>query len=285
MYMLKKLYEIVEMPNGIKMMSILPINETGVAEAYCSIRDNPLGHSEGDCGPFSCNIYKKLGAENGIKDFEICCEALVISPRHVITNRLTAITNKVRVVDKQTLDGYDIYDEPTAPRADGLITSSPDVTLFHYAADCAICLFLDPVKKVTGCLHASWKGSLLGIFEAEIQHFKSEFKSDPKDIIAVLLPSISVEYFEVGTECAEQFEQAGYGEFIDYSTYDKPHVDLPKVNQKLLLNCGLRQENVHVIDDLCTYHDEKLFHSFRRGPITSDGLHLNGMNGYFIHLK
>lgn len=51
---------------------------------------------------------------------------------------------------------------------------------------------------------------MLGTFEAAIHHFELEFKSNPKDIIAVLLPSVSVEYFEVGTECAEQFEQAGH---------------------------------------------------------------------------
>lgn len=284
-HMSKQIYEIVTMPNGLRMMSILPINNTGVAKAYCTVKDNQIGYSKGSCGPFSCNIYKKHGLENGIKDFHLCCDALGILPSQVITNRLTASTNKVRVVDEQSLIGYDIFDEPSAPRADGLITDSNQITLFHYASDCAICMFLDPVKKICGCIHASWRGSLIGIIEEEVKSFRMKYGSKLENIIAVLMPSISVDAFEVGIECAKQFERAGFDECVDYSSYGKPHVDFPKVNHKILLNCGLKPENVYAIDDLCTYHNEDLFHSFRRGPIDEKGDHLNGINGYFIKLK
>ena len=97
--MVRKLYEIVEMPNGLKMMAVLPINETGIAEAYATVRDNPLlGTSKGYSGYFSANLYKKLGVEEGCQDFRTACEALGISDRQVITNRLTAFTDIVRNV-------------------------------------------------------------------------------------------------------------------------------------------------------------------------------------------
>lgn len=280
--MQKKIYEIVEMPNGLKMMSILPINATGIAEAYCTVRNNPMGFSEGTCGPFYCNIYKKLGLDNGIKDFKLCCDALNVRPDHVITNRLTALTSIVRNVDETTLIGYDILDEVNAPRADGLVTDSTDVCLFNYAADCAIIMFVDPKTHVIGSLHASWKGSLLGIIENEIQSFKDNYNSKTEDIIAVVMPSIGIESFEVGVDCAEQFIQAGFAEFVDSTSFEKPHVDLSKVNRAILKKCGLIDENIYVIDDLCTYRDAEIFHSFRRGPIDEEGRHLNGMNGYFI---
>lgn len=279
---MQKIYEIVEMPNGLKMMSILPIKATGIAEAYCTIRDNPMGFSEGTCGPFSCNIYKKLGLANGIKDFNLCCDALNVHPDHVITNRLTALTNIVRNVDETTLIGYDILDEVNAPRADGLVTDSTNICLFNYAADCAIIMFVDPKTRVIGSLHASWKGSLLGIIENEIQSFKKNYNSKAEDIIAVVMPSIGIESFEVGIDCAEQFIQAGFAEFVDSTSFEKPHVDLSKVNRAILKKCGLIDENIYVIDDLCTYRDAEIFHSFRRGPIDEEGRHLNGMNGYFI---
>ena len=278
-------YKTVEMPNGITMLSILPINETGIAEAYCTIRNNEMGNSKNECGPFSCNIYKKFGLENGIKDFLLCCDALSVDSSSVVTNRLTAFTNIVRDVDEDSLIGYDIFDEPNAPRADGLITNSSYVTLYLYAADCAICFFLDPKKKVCGCLHASWKGSLLGIFEAEIDKFCDKYKSSTNDIIAVLAPSIGYDAFEVGAECADQFINKGFSKYVDYKTNEKLHVNLPEVNKQILLNCGLKKENVYVIDDLCTFKDDYYFHSYRRGPISKEGLHLNGMNGYFIKLK
>ena len=282
--MVRKLYEIVKMPNGLKMMAVLPINETGIAEAYATVRDNPLlGVSKGDSGPFSANLYKKLGVEEGCQDFRTACEALGISDRQVITNRLTAITDIVRTVDASDLVGFDVYDEPACPRADGLVTTDNRITLFNYAADCAITFMVDPVKKIIGSHHASWRGSLKGIFENEVKAF-IDLGSNPKDIIAVVMPSIGKDSFEIGEDAALLFEEAGYGRFVDYTSYEKAHADLPAMNRFILIKSGLKEENVFVIDDQDTFTDLN-WHSFRRGPIDAEGRHLNGQNGYFIKLK
>lgn len=278
----KKIYEIVEM-NGLKMMRINPICDTGVAEAYTSIR-SANGNSKGPCGTFNPNLYKVYGRDNGgIQDFQLGCEAIGASYKKVITNRLTAITDKVRCVTADDLNGYDIYDEVAAPRADGLVTNDENVCLFNYAADCAIAFLVDPVKKVCGSCHASWKGSLLGIFEREIDAFVNEYGSNKKDIICVVCPSIGIENFEVDSDVAQQFVETGFGECVDFNSYEKPHVDLPKVNRQILLNYGLSEENVYVIDDMDTVRNEEYWHSFRRGPIV-EGKHLNGQNGYWIKL-
>lgn len=283
--MSRKLYEIAEMPNGLRMMSILPINETGAALAYATVRENPvMGASKGHSGDFSPNLYKQLGVEEGRQDFRTACAALGISDREVISNRLNAITDIVRNVDKSDLNGYDIYDEPSAPRADGLITADRDITLFTYAADCAIAFMADPVKKIVGSCHASWRGSLKGIFESEVKAF-TEQGSDKKDIITVLMPSIGKASFEIGNDAAAMFEEAGCGGFVDYTSYDKPHADLPALNRHILIEkAGLAEENVYVIDDQDTFVDGHIWHSFRRGPVDESGCHLNGTNGYFIKL-
>lgn len=283
--MSKKIYEIVEMPNGIKMMKVLPIADTGLADAYATLRNSPGGVSKGDCGPFSTNLYKKLGLEEGCEDFRTACDAIGISDREVITNRLTAITDKVRIVSSKDLVNYDIYDEPAAPRADGLVTTDNSIALFNFAADCAVCVMLDPKpsRPIIGSLHASCRGSLLGIFQNQVKTFV-ELGSNPKDIIAVVFPSIGVANYEVGEEVAQMFDEVGYGDFIDRISFDKPHADLPCMNKHILLSCGLKESNVYIMDDTDTFSDSDMWHSYRRGPII-DGKHLNGMNGYFIKLK
>ncbi len=282
--MSNKIYEIVTMPNGLRMMALLPINQTGLARAYYTLRDNPMGHSTGTCGPFSCNIYKKYGLENGIKDFHLCCDALGVPAERMVTNRLTAATNIVRAVDESSLVGYDIFDEPAAPRADGLITDTKGICLYNYAADCAIVVFLDPKKRVIGSLHASWKCSLLGIIENQVRALQTTYGCDVNDLIAVLLPSIGVEHFAVGQDCAEQFAAAGFADCVDLTNYATPHVDLPAVNTAILHRCGLAPHNIYVVDDLCSYRDEQLLHSYCRGPLSENGAHLNGLNGCFIVL-
>lgn len=284
-----KLYEIITCPNGIKMMSILPINATGVAEAYISIRSNPLGNSKGlPYGDLNCaGFFKKLGTEKSIADFKLCCEAIGVAPTSVTANRLIYFTDIVREVDSSCLDGSTIYEASDLPHADGLITDDPNVTLFNYAADCAVIMFVSPKHRIAGSLHAAWKGSLCGIIENEVEAFRKKIGSDISDLTAVLCPCISQEHFEVGEEVAERFIDAGFEKHVDRTSYKKPHINLYGVNKSILLKCGLAQNNIYVIDDLCTVRNEEYFHSYRRGPLdpSEPSRHLNGQNGYFLKLK
>lgn len=278
-------YRIVTNSN-VEMIEVTPINCTGIAEAYCSTRHG--GVSEGSTASMSVNIYKKYDVEAGQENFRIFCNAIGVDPNSVITNRLIYGTDVVRCVDSSDL--IDIYDEPKAPHADGLVTNDPSITLFLYAADCAIVQFVDVKKRVVACCHAGWKGSLCGIIGNTVDAMKNNYGCSVEDIVAVILPSIGQCCFEVGEEVAVQFRDAGFSEHIDESK-DKPHINLFGVNAEILKKSGLKENNIHKID-LCTYCHEELFHSFRRGPIeiriNSDDktsqVHLNGMNGMFIRL-
>lgn len=281
----EKIYETVTMHNGLKMLSALPINNTGIAEAYYTIRDNQLGNSKGDCAPFSCNIYKKLGVDEGIKDFRLCCDAMRINPDTVVSSRLTYATNEVKNIKKEDLQSYDIFDEPSAPHCDGIITAEKGITIFTYAADCVLINFVDVKKKVIGACHCSWGTTLKGIVQSEVESFTKQYSSNTSDIIAFIWPGISKELFEVGNECSDKFIEAGFSQFIDTTSYAKPHIDLQAVNKHILLSCGLDEKNIYVLNELCTMRDKKLFHSYRRGPINPETkVHLNGMNGCFIRL-
>lgn len=59
--------------------------------------------------------------------------------------------------------------------------------------------------------------------------------------------------------------------------------DLFGVNKTILINAGIDVNNISTID-LCTCSREDLFHSYRRGPVDDNGIHLNGMNGMFLKL-
>lgn len=265
---------------GLKMLEITPINTTGIAEAYTTVR-SAKGYSTGSFGTFSCNIYKEFGLENGIKDFELFCHSIDIDPKTVVTNRLTAFTNIVRKVDEN--DIINIYDEALAPRADGLITNSKQITLYNYQADCSIIHLLDIENRAIGSLHASWKGSLNGIIQNTVEAMIDAYGTNPQNIIAVINPTIAGCCFEVGEEVANKFLEQGFRSFI-LTEYIKPHIDLFGVNRKILQSCNIPNENIYTVD-LCTHCNSDLFHSYRRGPIDENGKHLNGMNGCFIRLK
>lgn len=93
-----------------------------------------------------------------------------------------------------------VVDERTpvpVPAVDGLITASPQVCLGIYVADCCAVYLVDPVKRVIGLLHSGRKGSELGITAAAVERMRSEFGSDPADIIVQLSPCIRPPNYEV----------------------------------------------------------------------------------------
>lgn len=265
--------------NGIRMIEFSSIDSTGVAEAFFTTRDG--GVSTGYCGSMNCNIYKKYDIENGRENFRLVCKALNIDPEMVITNRLIYFTDIVRCVSKK--DIINIYDESVSFRADGLVTDDPDITLYLYAADCAIILLVDRKKRVIGALHAGWKGSLIPIIENTVEAMCNNYGCHSENIIAQICPSIRQCCFETGEDVAEQFANAGFANYIQRID-GKPHIDLNGVNVKHLIKTGIKPENIHNVD-ICTCCHPELFHSYRRGPVNEKGIHLNGMNGVFIHLK
>ena len=259
------------------MIEILPITVTGAAEAYCSTRDG--GVSKGTTAHMNLNIYKNLDIPNGRINLKLFSNAIGTDTDRLITNRLIYGTDIVRRVT--SADIIDIFDEPLAPHADGLVTDDPPVTLYMYAADCAVIQFVDPVRRVIGCCHAGWKGTMSGIIENTVLTMHQYYGCDYEDIVGVILPSIGKCCFEVGEDVARQFDHAGYSLFVDRSG-EKPHVDLFAANAENLLRAGLMPRNIHSID-LCTCCHNELFHSYRKGPI-DNGIHMNGMNGMFIRL-
>lgn len=264
---------------GIKMLELSAINNTGVAQAYFTTRHG--GISTGTYASMNCNIYKKLDIENGCENFKLACKALKINDRMVITNRLKYCTDIVRCVTKA--DVVDIYNEPLAAHADGLVTNDADIALFFYAADCSVISLVDAKKRVIGGIHAGWKGCLVPIIENTVAAMCDNYGCKRNEIIAQIAPTIGSCCFETGEDVAEQFEKAGFSEFILRDKV-KPHIWLNGVNIALLKRAGIKEENIYHVD-ICTCCNPELFHSYRRGPVDENGLHLNGMNGIFIRLN
>lgn len=90
------------------------------------------------------------------------------------------------------------------------------------------------------------------------------YASDPKNILAVLGPSIGFDDFEVEKELVDLFSNKlpNIDTYIYKKNDVKYHIDLDKVNFKILLDAGLNPSNILNID-LSTMSDP-LFHSYRR---------------------
>ncbi|NER85142.1 MAG: peptidoglycan editing factor PgeF [Leptolyngbya sp. SIO1D8] len=164
---------------------------------------------------------------------------------------------------------------------DGLITDLKDVCLCVLSADCAGILLYDPGKSVIGAIHAGWRGTVKKIATNAIHIMCHKFGCQPKDIVAVMGPCISMDSYEVGDEVASGFAEI-FGEdtaLIDRS-YPKPHVDIAAANRQLLINSGLGPSNI-TLSEVCTYKSNDQFYSARRGDKGRfcSGIMLSNRNG------
>src|SRR5262249_26432148 len=147
-------------------------------------------------------------------------------------------------------------------------------------------LLVDPKHKAVAAIHAGWRGTLARILEKTIGEMRSNFRSNPADILAAIGPSIGPCCYEVGAELVTEFTSqfADAGDYFDEArTGEEPnplqwlnmmppghqpppknvHLDLRTANRSQLLAAGLREENAFV-SDLCTACHPELLFSYRK---------------------
>lgn len=142
-------------------------------------------------------------------------------------------------------------------KADALLTSHPQVTLFMRFADCVPIILHDPKRHVAGLVHAGWQGTVKHIARKAIRAMQAEFNSHPEDIVAAIGPSIGPHHYEVGKEVVAQVHDA-FGQ--DASTLlptsnGAVQFDLWSANYLVLANTGVKKIELSRICTACHLED------------------------------
>ncbi|MDD2962236.1 MAG: peptidoglycan editing factor PgeF [Muribaculaceae bacterium] len=153
---------------------------------------------------------------------------------------------------------------------DAIVTNIPNIAIGINTADCVPILLYDPVKHIIAAAHAGWRGTASKIAERTIEAMQA-LGSNPADIVAGIDAAISQECYEVGDEVIEAISTTG----IDLdsaatrnSDTGKYHIDLKECNRQIIINCGVKAENIKV-SPYCTYSNPQKYYSARRQGINS----------------
>jgi hypothetical protein len=143
------------------------------------------------------------------------------------------------------------------PKADGILTDHPEVTLFMRFADCVPILLFDPVKSVIGIIHAGWQGTVKMIAKAAIEKMESCYASKPETLLAGIGPSICQSCYEVGMEVHQAFltNFGKQGEEYFNKQDGRYYLDLWKANRDVLQSAGIQQIEVAGICTACHQED------------------------------
>jgi polyphenol oxidase len=149
------------------------------------------------------------------------------------------------------------------PKADALVTATPDLAISIATADCGPILFADPVSRVIGAAHAGWQGAFKGILENTLDAME-KLGANRADTLVAIGPMLSQKNYEVGPEFRARFEEqsAENAEFFQPSQREgHAQFDLPAYIRMRLTKAGAGS-----VQDLalCTYADEARFYSYRR---------------------
>ena len=164
-------------------------------------------------------------------------------------------------------------DEACLPRkADGLVAKGRDIGLFVSVADCLPVFLFDTSCGAFSVLHSGWKGT--GIAENALKLMAKTYKTEPKNVAAVLGPCIRSCCYNVDEDRAALYEREFGGGKKDGGAFPlgpimqkreaggqkKWYIDMQAANAALLFKNGVR--NIAYCTN-CTFTDENLG-SFRR---------------------
>lgn len=136
--------------------------------------------------------------------------------------------------------------------ADGLVTTSPNVPLAIFTADCLGIVF--EADGAVGVAHAGWRGMVAGVLEAT-RSAMSALDCPPRRV--VIGPAIRSCCFEVGPEVVERFPES-----LTRTSWGTVSVDLVAEARRRL--AGLEIE----VTGGCTRCGSGYF-SYRNGDLTS----------------
>lgn len=218
-------------------------------EMYCSMN---LSFNRGDNPEAVMENYKRLGTAIGFpyKD-------LVFSDQ-VHTTNIHIVTSE----DK----GRGITKPRQLQEIDGLVTNEKGIPLVTFYADCVPLIFYDKVQQVVALAHSGWKGTVARIGDKMVKTMVETYHSNPKDILAVIGPSICQKCYEISEDVAREFQREFTKEAASKFLIDKHngkyHLDLWKVNEIILKEAGLTKDHI-TVTDLCTCCNPNFLFSHR----------------------
>ncbi len=248
----------IEIKDNIRYIIVPRLKELGLRHCFTT-------------GDMDIGIVTNDSSEEVSKNIKKILEFLDVSPLVLYSTYQTHSKN-IQVIDSLE-QGIEYEFGRFFPETDGLITDRSNIATITRFADCTPIVLFDKNKKAFANIHSGWKGTLERIGENGVKILKERYNTNPKDIVAVIGPTIGRRDFEVDDDVADLFiEEFGYMDNVITKRDDiKSLIDLQTINRNMLLENGLLIKNIEIIN-LSTVACNFL-HSFRRDK---DGFGLMG---------
>lgn len=210
------------------------------------------------------NFGPNMSLESCTRNYQVLCHELNLNENNIIRPNQEHTSKVKRITKKETQELE--YNPSYLEKTDGLITSQKDIILSTTNADCILFLLFDPIHKVIANVHSGWRGTLQEIIKNTIHEMQENYHSNPNDMICCICPSIRKCHFEVDTDVKDLF----YHKFKNLPNIDeiiepvgkKYYIDTILLNKTILLNLGLKEENI-IDSNICSVCHSNQINSYR----------------------
>lgn len=197
------------------------------------------------------------------ENYSRVCKALGTSIESVVISKQVHENNITKVTKQDAGNG--IITPNKWESIDGIYTDEKGLTLVTHYADCVPLFFYAPKCGMIGMAHAGWRGTVNGIGAEMVTIWKDKEQIPLEEIEIAIGPSIGPCCFEVGPEVAEVFiDRFGKADFITFNEETgKHHIDLWACNKLVLIEAGIKEENIYCAHT-CTCCNDQIFFSHRK---------------------
>ena len=237
------------------------LENTGIVEHCFTTRAG--GVSEGIFDSLNLSFSRGDDESAVMENYDRLAAALDTRKEQFVCTDQTHTTNVIRVGKEDC--GYGVTRQKPYTDVDGLVTDEPGVVLSTFFADCVPLYFVDTVNRAIGLSHSGWRGTVGRMGQRTLEKMATEFGTNPKDIVAAVGPSICQDCYEVSEDVAEEFikEFRGHAdEILINKGNGKYQLDLWKTNEIVLIEAGVKKENI-AVTNICTCCNPDLLFSHR----------------------
>ena len=239
-------------------LPLLPLLDHKGFRAYTTMRGINPRQSDDPYAGFNVCHYSGDSQAHIAECRAILATKFSTDEHHLIIPRQTHSCSILTITDT-------LPSETELEGVDGIVTTRRDIIIGVNTADCVPLIMVDTEAGVSAAVHAGWRGAVAGIASEALKSMKKA-GADPRNIIAVMGPSICLKCFEVGPEVAVQFDPGS----VVTAGYTRPHVSLHNHLTDELLSLGLSESNILPFEEkMCTRCHPTDFFSARASGVAS----------------
>ena len=251
----------LETVNGLPIIKYHSLEKFKKVDACFTTRLGGISH--GDLSTLNLGFARNDSIENLQQNYSTVASAIDTDLNHIV------MTDQVHSADISYADFEHAIGNECLLKyksTDGLWTDKIDLTLSATFADCVPVYFYDPVTNHIAMIHSGWKGTVEQISKNTV-NILIKHGSTPRDIIAIVGPSISSAYYEVTSDVIDHFKEAyprdTWKDIFIKTDLTHYHLDMWAAIYYTLESCGLLPENIH-FSGICTYDNADMIFSHRR---------------------